>query len=101
MKTKNGRDQIVPEHRDKSFPMKEAHAETFRFDNLYPVEIELKIEEIQQKIDFLYEKLEAVEMIKYTDPDREKMYIDTQDEIRVEKIRLRNAKEALERSYLT
>lgn len=98
MKTKDGRDRIVPEHRDKSFQMKEAHAETFRFDNLYPGEIELKIEEIQQKIDFLYEKLEAVEMIKYTDPDREKLYIETQDEIRVEKIRLRNAKEALERS---
>lgn len=98
MKTKDGRDRIVPEHRDKSFQMKEAHAETFRFDNLYPGEIELKIEEIQQKIDFLYEKLEAVEMIKYTDPDREKLYIETQDEIRVEKIRLRNAKESLERS---
>lgn len=101
MKTKDGRDQIVPERRDSTFPMKEVHAETFRFNNLYPGEIELKIEEIKEKIGFLNEKMEAVEMIKYTDPDREKLYIETQDQIRVEKIRLRNAEEALRESYLT
>ena len=74
---------------------REKYASQFRFDNLYPGELEMEIEALEEELEAKTNLIAMAENIKYTDPDREALYIKAQDEWRIVKKQLENARIAL------